>query len=57
MKFNAGSLSDYLSATLKVTIEHSDNQPQLMFMVEQMDEIFGQEFEANSTDGLRVVNA
>ena len=62
MKFSAGSLSDYLSATLKVATEHSDKHPQLMFMVEQMDEIFqkeifGQEFEANPTVGLLVMNA
>lgn len=62
MKFSAGSLSDYLSATLKVATEHSDKHPQLMFMVEQMDEIFqkeifGQEYEANATVGLLVMNA
>jgi hypothetical protein len=62
MKFNAGSLSDYLSATLKITKKHSESQPQLMFMIEQMDEIFqkeifDQEFEANPTVGLLVMNA
>ncbi|HGM8500224.1 TPA: hypothetical protein ACKQEC_004858 [Pseudomonas aeruginosa] len=62
MKFNAGSLSDYLSATLKVTTEHSENPPQLMFMVRQMDEIFhheifSHEFEANPTVGLLAMNA
>lgn len=62
MKFNAGPLSDYLSATLKVATEHSENPPQLMFMVRQMDqifhhEIFSHEFEANPTVGLLAMNA
>lgn len=62
MKFDAGSLSGYLSATLKVATEHAETPPQLMFMVRQMDEIFhqeifGQEFEANPTVGLLAMNA
>lgn len=62
MKFKAGTLSEYLSATLKVAKEHSEGQPQLMFMVHQMDdifqkEIFGQEFKANPTAGLLAMNS
>ncbi|WJD68702.1 hypothetical protein QQ994_19020 [Pseudomonas asiatica] len=62
MKLDAGSLSDYLSATLKVATEHSETPPHLMFMVRRMDEIFhqeifGHEFEANPTVGLLAMNA
>jgi len=62
MKIKAGTLSDYLSATLKIAGKHAGSHPQLMFMVQQMDEIFqkeifGQEFEANPTVGLLVMNA
>jgi len=62
LKIRAGSLPDYLTATLKNAQDHSAEPPQLMFMVQQMDqmfqqEIFDQEFEAHPTTALLVVNS
>lgn len=62
MKINAGSLSDYLNSTAKVAHEHSASHPQLMIMVQQMDEIFhkeffGQNFEVTPIVGFLSMNA
>ncbi|MBI6635055.1 hypothetical protein YA0871_20530 [Pseudomonas paralactis] len=62
MKINAGTLREYLEATFVNAQDHASEPPQLMFLVEQMDEIFQREifahdFEANPTAGLLVMNA
>lgn len=62
MRINAGTLRSYLVATFENAQDHASEPPQLMFLVEQMDEIFQQEifahdFEANPTAGLLVMNA
>ncbi|MGC8385089.1 hypothetical protein ACP3P8_24255 [Pseudomonas aeruginosa] len=54
MKINAGTLQDYLAATFENAQDHASEPPQLMFMVEQMDQIFQREifapnFEADPT--------
>lgn len=58
----AGSLQDYLRATSENAQDHLDEPPQLMFLVEQMDEIFQLEifvkdYEAAPTAALLVMNA
>lgn len=62
MKFNAGTLQDYLVATLENAQDHATEPPQLMYLVDQMDrifqeEIFGCDFDASPTAGLLVMNA
>ncbi|MFV3090554.1 hypothetical protein ACNJYG_08675 [Pseudomonas sp. GW6] len=62
MKINAGTLQDYLVATVKNAQAHASEPPQLMYMVERMDqifqsEIFAQDYEVHPTAGLLVMNA
>ncbi|HBP5358172.1 MULTISPECIES: hypothetical protein [Pseudomonas aeruginosa group] len=62
MKINAGTLQDYLAATFENAQDHASEPPQLMFMVEQMDQIFQREifapnFEADPTACLLAMNA
>ena len=62
MKINAGTLSNYLTATLENAQDHAAEAPQLMFLVDQMDEIFQREifahdFDAPPTAALLVMNA
>jgi len=62
MLIKTGSLREYLRATLENAQEHAEEPPQLMFLVDQMDQIFHQEifendFEANPTTGLLAINA
>ncbi|MES3707361.1 hypothetical protein QC590_03845 [Pseudomonas putida] len=62
MEIKAGSLRDYLRATLENAKDHLTDAPQLMFMIDQMDrifhdEIFSCEYKANPTTGLLVLNA
>ncbi|PCC99183.1 hypothetical protein [Halopseudomonas pelagia] len=62
MKFNAGTLQDYLVATLENAQDHAAEPPQLMYLVDQMDrifqeEIFGREFNASPTAGVLVMNS
>ncbi|EIK54694.1 hypothetical protein YO5_18052, partial [Stutzerimonas stutzeri TS44] len=62
MKMNAGTLQDYLVATIENAQDHAAEPPQLMFLVDQMDEIFqqeifAQEYEANAFAALLAMNA
>ncbi|MNV47054.1 hypothetical protein D3C71_1389090 [compost metagenome] len=62
MKIDAGTLNDYLSATLENAQNHTAEPPQLMFLVDQMDQIFHQEifehsFEVHPVVGLLVMNS
>jgi hypothetical protein len=62
MKINAGTLQDYLVATTENVQDHAAEPPQLMCLVDQMDqvfqeEIFARDFEVNPTAGLLVMNA
>ncbi|MDF5794620.1 hypothetical protein P4203_03760 [Pseudomonas aeruginosa] len=62
MKINAGTLRDYLVATFENAQDHAAEPPQLMPLVDQMDQIFQQEifandFEAHPTAGLLIMNA
>lgn len=62
MKINAGTLHDYLTATLENAQDHTDKQPQLMHMVYRMDEIFHQEIfeydsDVNPAAGLLAMNS
>ncbi|KGA21938.1 hypothetical protein LES60_02570 [Pectobacterium brasiliense] len=62
MKIKAGTLLDYLNATLENSSVHAQEHPQLMYMVIQMDqifqeEIFGHEFDVDPIAGLLAINA
>ncbi|MDD2046845.1 hypothetical protein [Pseudomonas putida] len=62
MKIQAGSLQDYLVATSENAQDHANEPPQLMYLVNQMDQIFQEEifacdFKADPTSGLLVMNA
>lgn len=62
MKINAGTLNNYLTATLENTRDHAAEAPQLMFLVDQMDEvfhgeIFGHDYDASPATALLVMNA
>ena len=62
MKMNAGTLLDYLSATLENSNDHAQEHPQLMHMVLQMDqifqkEIFGHEFDVRPITGFLALNS
>jgi hypothetical protein len=62
MKMNAGTLQDYLVATIENAQDHATEPPQLMFLVDQMDEIFqqeifAQEYEASAFAALLAMNA
>ena len=62
MKINAGTLQDYLVAAFENAQDHAAEPPQLMPLVDQMDQIFQQEifahdFEVHPTAGLLVMNA
>lgn len=62
MKIQAGSLQDYLQATSENARDHASEPPQLMFLVDQMDqifqlEIFSRDFDFDPTAGLLVMNA
>ncbi|EHN8936943.1 TPA: hypothetical protein ACVS3C_001238 [Enterobacter hormaechei] len=50
MKMNAGTLLDYLNATLENSNDHAQEHPQLMYMVLQMDQIFQKEIFDNEFD-------
>lgn len=62
MKINAGTIIDYLNATLENSNEHAQEYPQLMYLVHQMDqifqkEIFDHEFDVSPTSGLLAMNS
>lgn len=62
MKINASPLYDYLAATLENSKFHAFKQPQLMSMVNEMDqifhdEIFNYEFDISPVAGLLAMNS
>lgn len=62
MRINAETLKDYLKATSENATDHAVDPPQLMFLVEQMEEIFHQEifaleYNATAYAGLLAMNA
>lgn len=65
MKINADNQQDYLLATLENAQDHASEPPQLMYLVDQMDqmdqifqqEIFAHDFEAHPTAGMLMMNA
>lgn len=62
MKINASPLYDYLAATLENSQFHAVEQPQLMSMVNEMDqifhdEIFNHEFDISPVAGLLAMNS
>ncbi|MCQ4245118.1 hypothetical protein CXK93_04805 [Stutzerimonas decontaminans] len=62
MKINAGTLQGYLVETFENARDHASEPPQLMLLIEQMDqifqrEIFAQDFEVHPTACLLVMNA
>lgn len=62
MRMNAGTLLDYLNATLENSNDHANEYPQLMYMVLQMDrifhdEIFDCEFNVNPIAGFLAMNS
>ncbi len=62
LKINAGTLLDYLNATLENSNDHAQVPPQLMYMIHQMDrifheEIFDHEFDVPPTASLLAMNA
>lgn len=62
MKMKAGTLLDYLSATLENSNGHAQEHPHLMYMVLQMDqifqeEIFDHEFDVNPIAGFLAMNS
>lgn len=62
MKMNAGSLRDYLVATNENSHDHAAEPPQLMYLVDEMDEIFhreifDEEYDTNPFIALLAMNA
>ena len=62
MKIEAGTLLDYLNATLENSNDHAQEHPQLMYMVLKMDrifqeEIFDHEFDVNPIAGFLAMNS
>lgn len=62
MQINAGTLQSYLTATIENAQDHAEQPPQLMFMIERMDQIFREEifvseYDAHPVSALLVMNA
>lgn len=62
MKMSAGSLQDYLTATIENAQDHTADPPHLMCLIDEMDqifhrEIFDKEYDANPFVALLAMNA